>query len=216
MGKQVHMYDTQQEASFTPEQATERLLLRAGHKGELDVESCKRLLERGADINVQEDDGAKGTALMYAVTHGDAALVAFLLLQGADVHIRSKSGFTALAMSVLSSYNSGIVTTLLDAGADVNERYSDDQPLIAYAAERNLQDMVLFLAGRGADIESSFGPDKTTLQEFVKKKGLPRMEEVVSGIARIRTRKKFEAAAAKGTIRKRPILRVRRDVKAPG
>lgn len=55
------------------------------------------LLERGADINHQNDRGV--TALYLAAAAGNDAQVAYLLGRGANPHLQTHSGYTALRVA---------------------------------------------------------------------------------------------------------------------
>ena len=58
---------------------------RAAHLG--DVETLRRLVLAGQDLNERDDSGA--TALMHAAAEGNAASVRFLLEEGADASVRA-------------------------------------------------------------------------------------------------------------------------------
>jgi uncharacterized protein len=79
----------------------------------------KLLLDRGAYANAKEVQKGQ-TALMWAAAQKHAEVAEALIGHGADVHVRSKSGFTPL----LFAARAGDVESsrvLLKAGADVNE-----------------------------------------------------------------------------------------------
>ena len=75
-------------------------LLSAGANGSQDSHSRggQVLLKRGADPNIQKNDGA--TALMYASQNGYSEVVQVLLKEGADPNIQKKDGATALMYEV--------------------------------------------------------------------------------------------------------------------
>ena len=56
--------------------------------------AAKLLLEKGAEANIQDEDG--WTALYWAAGSGHGAVVETLLEKGADVNIQNKDGWTAL------------------------------------------------------------------------------------------------------------------------
>ncbi len=62
-----------------------------------DMSIAKRLLDRGADVNAQDDQG--WSALMFAVQRGDVAMVSLLLDAGADPHLQTALGDTASRLS---------------------------------------------------------------------------------------------------------------------
>ena len=115
--------------------------------GHLDAAST--LLERGAEVNAKETNGGQ-TALMWATANKSPALVQLLLDRGADVHARSKGGFTPL----LFAAQQGDVESgrILMQRADVNQRSDKDRKtaLIIATASGN-RDIAELLLDKGAD-----------------------------------------------------------------
>ena len=96
-----------------------------------DVETLRALIESGVDVNVRYP-GSGGTALREAVTwKGDsshsvpierhAAVIEFLLENGADPNIADEQGDTPLHCAALKA-DKFLVRRLLDAGADPNAK----------------------------------------------------------------------------------------------
>lgn len=83
------------------------------------VDAVVRLLDGGADVNGVES-WRQQTALMWAAAEGHTSIVRTLLMRGANVHARSKLGFTALLFAARQGH---VHTTnaLLDGGANVND-----------------------------------------------------------------------------------------------
>ncbi len=108
-------------------------LMTAGRSG--NVETVKLLLAHGADVNVKERQQNQ-TALMWAVAEKHPLVVQALIERGADIHGRSKGGFTPLLFAArVGDLESARL--LLAAGANVNEvtpsvavvaRYQGDEP----------------------------------------------------------------------------------------
>ena len=73
--------------------------------------SIEDLLDRGADIEAQKDNG--DTALMAASSRGGVAVVELLLDRGADIDVRNDDGWTALM--VASNYGHDEVAAVLRA-----------------------------------------------------------------------------------------------------
>src|SRR5262249_54084205 len=78
-------------------------------------------LSHGADINYKE--AARGqTALMWAAAEGNTQVVAELVERGADIHARTKGGFTPLLFAVRGG-RIDTVRALLAVGANANETW---------------------------------------------------------------------------------------------
>jgi hypothetical protein len=78
------------------------------------TETVRLLLEEGADVNVQANDGQ--TALMRAADYGHVEVVTLLSNSGADVNVQSKNGITALRLATLKGHTQ-IIQLLKKAGA---------------------------------------------------------------------------------------------------
>jgi ankyrin repeat protein len=71
---------------------SKQLLSRAGIG---DVDTVRRLLERGADVHIRDRHGE--TALMKAARHGNYPVANLLIEHGADIHAKDATGSTALS-----------------------------------------------------------------------------------------------------------------------
>lgn len=101
-------------------------MTKPSHKIEDYTSIVRLLLEKGADINVQDKWGR--TALMMAAREGRLELVRLLLDWEADINIRNENGYTAVMLAAWRGHVE-VVQALLDRGADVNavggeQRYS--------------------------------------------------------------------------------------------
>ena len=81
------------------------------------LECVKLLIQAGADLNVQDENGR--TTLMFAAAKGHVDCVKLLTEAGADLDIWHEYGFTALMIAALDGSET-CFKTLLNAGADVN------------------------------------------------------------------------------------------------
>ena len=88
------------------------LLLEACKDGK--TENVTMLLEKGADVNAEDDYGI--TALMCASENGHTEIVSMLLEKGADVHAKDNDGTTALMFAHQEGYTD-IVRMLIQNGA---------------------------------------------------------------------------------------------------
>ena len=92
-------------------------LLKAALAG--DLAQVRALLEKGADIDQQDRDGA--TALILASQQGHEGIVQALLARGAEIDHQAKIGITALFIASVQGHE-GIVKALLAEGANVELR----------------------------------------------------------------------------------------------
>ena len=79
-----------------------------------DIDSMQMLLAKGADVNLQDNNGI--TSLMWAAIYGQKKIVKVLLKKGADVNAFNHAGETALTWATLVG-NSEIVEILKQYGA---------------------------------------------------------------------------------------------------
>jgi ankyrin repeat protein len=96
------------EGGFTP------LLIASEGSNSKDGSVLRLLLEHGADINVQNQDGK--TPLHEALTYGALEVVRLLLKHGADVEAKDNYGKTALQVAAEYGHNK-VVELLREHGA---------------------------------------------------------------------------------------------------
>ena len=87
-----------------------------------DFAEVKRLIEAGADVNAQENDGS--TALMWASLEGHAGITRLLIEAGADVNAQDNYGYIALIYTSRKGHTE-VVKLLIEEGADVNAKDND-------------------------------------------------------------------------------------------
>jgi ankyrin repeat protein len=150
-----------------------------------DLESVHIFLDAGLDVNSKDISG--NTPLMNAAGRGNLAMAKLLLAKGADVKAVSneKSGgmvkngpiglgkFTALNLA--STYGPAeLVKTLLDAGADINEKDIRGMTPLMYAISTDRQDAALIkiLLARGADVNAKSVAGETAA-DWARKSGAP-------------------------------------------
>lgn len=151
----------------SPNSEGQTLLLAVARTGNTDT--ARLLLERGADVNAWESWGGQ-SALMWASSQQQAAMVQLLLEHGAEVDARGKEhdwprwvtseprnkpldqgGYTPLLYAAREGCGA-CVEVLLDGGADINLTDLDGRtPLIMAMLNLNY-DTANILINRGADI----------------------------------------------------------------
>jgi ankyrin repeat protein len=108
-----------------------------------------KLLASGASVNARE--AAQGqTALMWAVAERHAPVVRALLDGGADVHARSKGGFTPMLFAARAG-DVAVAELLRGAGANVADTAADGGSALLVACVRGHLDLARFLLEHGAD-----------------------------------------------------------------
>lgn len=149
------------------------------------AETVALLLARGADPNAK-DEWRGQTALMWAAAEGHAAVVRALVARGADLGARAapparnvpraratetptsaQRGMTAAAFAVRGGH---LETTLslLDAGADVNDRTPTGASLLHLAILNAHFEVAARLVERGADVHAVIGAGVTPLHQLVQ------------------------------------------------
>jgi len=129
---------------------------------------AKALIDGGADIHLQADNGA--TALIMAAMNSQE-LTELLLSKGADINARSNNGtgaFTNCTMGIISGrVGYELAELLLAKGAEIDELntsdfYSGYTPLF-WAVYDNNEQLVNFLMDHGANVNATAKNAKTPL-----------------------------------------------------
>lgn len=130
------------------EDTNETPLIRA-----IDGEICSLLINAGADINAQDNDGI--TALMMAAWHGGLEKMKVLIEAGAEVNRKNKEGKTAL-MYAAKEFSPKIyeslerVKLLIKAGADVNAKDNKGDTALKRAKKVGNAEIIQLLLDAGA------------------------------------------------------------------
>ncbi|XP_053461707.1 2-5A-dependent ribonuclease isoform X2 [Nycticebus coucang] len=124
------------------------LLIKAVRKG--DVKLVQQLLERGADVNFQEEEGG-WTPLHNAVQINREDIVDLLLGHGADPCLRKNNGATPFIIAAIVG-NVKLLELFLSKGADVDECDFHGFTAFMEAAEYGMVEALRFLHGSGAEV----------------------------------------------------------------
>jgi len=128
-----------------------------------DLESVKKIIEGGADVNAKGDDTFHSPALLTAAEKGNAQIVAYLISKGANVNAYNDIGFTALVYVARDSKDTKIAQMLVDAGANINWNHAFMKTPLMWAAEYGRKDMVKYLLSKKADVNIRTKYGKTAL-----------------------------------------------------
>jgi uncharacterized protein len=113
--------------------------------------AVRQLLEKHADANVPQADGA--TALHWAVFRSDKELVDLLLHAGANAKAANHDGSTPLWLASVNG-DASIVTALLNAGADANEKLPLGRTPLMEASRTGNVDAMKVLIDHGAEVNA--------------------------------------------------------------
>ena len=112
-------------------------------------ETCKVLVEHGADINCQHPVTGD-SALSYAAAGGHHKTLLSLLSLAANINNRAWTGFTPLAVACQNSHLASVVS-LLQAGADASLPDKQGAPPIHKAVQRDNVSVLKVLLEHGCD-----------------------------------------------------------------
>ena len=116
-----------------------------------DMADVKRHLQKGADVNIKDDND--WTPLLYSAFNGKQDVVVFLIKQGADVNVASRiTGWTPLHVAADKGHLE-VVKTLVGAGANVNAKDKVGMTPIRSAIGDGHKDVIEFLKQHGASEE---------------------------------------------------------------
>jgi ankyrin repeat protein len=117
-----------------------------------DRDRLRTLLERDADVNAPQADGA--TALHWAVYEDDVEAAKLLVDAGADVSATNRQGATPLSLACING-NADMIAHLLAAGAQVNERLRNGETPLMMAARTGRVEVLKLLLEHGADVNAT-------------------------------------------------------------
>ena len=137
----------------------ETVLMTCAHTGAVDA--VKFLLAYGANVNASETWRGQ-TSLMWAVAERHSDVASTLIKHGAEVHVRSKGGFTPLLFAAQQG-DVDCARLLLAAGSHVNDAAPDGTSPLLLAAASGHEALSIFLVGRGANVNATDGRGYTAL-----------------------------------------------------
>ncbi|MBC9711497.1 ankyrin repeat domain-containing protein [Streptomyces sp. TRM66268-LWL] len=105
------------------------------------------LIDRGADVNARNDDGA--SALLEAARNDHGGAVGVLLGAGAEVDSADRWGHTAL-MVAAGFASVAVLRRLVMAGADPKAQDKRGRSVVNYAIESDNQEAITYLSTLGA------------------------------------------------------------------
>jgi ankyrin repeat protein len=115
-----------------------------------DVAAVRALIQKKADVNAAQDDGA--TALHWAVYRDNVEVVDMLLRAGAT-SAPNREGMTPLAMAALYG-NAPIVDRLLKAGTDAKALGPNGETMVMFASRNGNPDVIRLLVEAGANVNA--------------------------------------------------------------
>lgn len=121
------------------------------HAAQLGLEDeVKKLLSK-EEININYQDRAGNTALIWAVIKNNEEIVKILLEDPkTDIHLKNRVHQTAL-LEALKRNRSSVVNLILEkCSLDINP--SQKQDILIWAIERNLLNIIKFICGKFPDI----------------------------------------------------------------
>jgi ankyrin repeat protein len=117
-----------------------------------DKAAVRSLLEKKADVNAPQADGA--TAIQWAAYKNDLEMADLLIHAGANVKAANHDGATALYLASIAG-SAPMMDRLLKAGADVNERGPEGETPLMLAARNGRVDALKVLLDHNADVNAT-------------------------------------------------------------
>ncbi|XP_047536932.1 L-asparaginase-like isoform X1 [Vanessa atalanta] len=130
-----------------------------------DVRAVMKMLDMGADVNVQNAEGR--TVLHEAILKGNIPIIEYLLKNGANVHLKTRCGETPL-LTAIHKDNHTVITLLKQCGAHLAS--VDNKPvaeMLSLAARSGVVDKLETLRIAGADLNAMDEIKQTPLHKAV-------------------------------------------------
>jgi ankyrin repeat protein len=152
-----------------------------------DAAAARNLVNRRADVNVPEPDGA--TALHWAAHWDDLDTADLLIRAGAAINAANDYGVTPLALASQNG-SAAMVTRLLEAGANPNAARTTGETPLMTAARTGVVAVIQALVARGADLHARESTGQTALMWAVAEKHAPVVRALIDAGADVRARSK--------------------------
>ncbi|KAL6076828.1 Phosphatidylinositol 4-phosphate 5-kinase 1 [Balamuthia mandrillaris] len=177
-----------------------------------DIDLCKLLLAKGADLNQKEDTDLKWTPLHIACHYGDLSMCEFLLKQpGIGVLVISKDNTLPLHYLVAHSFGAqadqqrSVLSLMIENGASVNSQTLQGLTPIHKAVMKHNMTAVSFLLEHGADVNLSDNRGNTALHYAVKSGSKPLVQLLLD------SKVDLQKAGEQGTARELALATGRQD-----
>ena len=123
----------------------------------------KLLLEKGANLNINDGGFVHHSLLLYALSKGYEGIVKLLLENGANLEYKDgRDGRTPLSYAAARGRDM-VVKLLLEKGAELETRSKDGRTPLSYAAARGRDMVVKLLLEKGAELETRSKDGRTPL-----------------------------------------------------
>jgi ankyrin repeat protein len=157
------------------------------------VLSKKRWMPRIQErVNMGNLEGR--TALHYAASSGDIALVQLLLNRGADIKTEDSNGITALHIAAKEG-NMAVMQLLLNHGADTEAKTNTGRTALHYATDNGNKAVVQLLLERGADVEPKDDDKRTAFHTAVEEGNAAVVQLLLNRGADVHARYQFGCSA---------------------
>jgi len=118
------------------------------------IELVKRLIEKGANVNFENDyEESLSTPLTASVNQGNIDIIKLLIKNDVDINTQEEDGSSALHYAVQSG-NTNVIKLLIDNNISLNLKDKDGETPIFIAMERGLVKTTNLLIEKGAEIFS--------------------------------------------------------------
>ena len=127
------------------------------------------LIENGADVNAKDDKGV--TPLMLAAQYRDQHFISMLLQAGANLEDNDGSSFagTPLMYAARNGRNTGVISALIEAGANLKATNSYGRTALHIAAADNpAAEALKILLENGAELDGKDNQRRTPLMAAAK------------------------------------------------